>query len=367
MPETLYAAFGDAAHAESAAGALLDHGVPAKDISLVLNEEAKKRVRGYADSPAMGSQPTIVAAGSSGLGTFDPLGNDLRLSGATPPVPGGNQFPIGETAEVDHDLNPAQNDYPRTGSDSPTELSSRPPNSKYDWNPDLDKKSYNDDYERSSSEKMDDEIRQEGDRDRARVDPASVNKENDEGTIADQGAIPNAASGATPTSVTGPTGTSGPGHVAAGAVPGGKEPGHVADVREYDAERAAKAGVTTTTVQDAASGAAKGVAAGLGLGALAAVAAITIPGFGLVLGGGALAAAVAGLAATAGAGAVAGGVVGYLKDQGIPADQIHGYQKAYEDGGAILSVVVEGNDRSKIEDVLQKYGASNVRPFGYAA
>ena len=41
----------------------------------------------------------------------------------------------------------------------------------------------------------------------------------------------------------------------------------------------------------------------------------------------------------AGAGAVAGGVVGYLKDQGIPADQIHDYQKAYEGGGAILNVI----------------------------
>ena len=330
MPETLYAAFADAAHAESAAGALLDHGVAAKDISLVLNEEAKKRVAGYEDAATMGSQPTIPSGAAGATGTFDPLGNDLR--GAVPPIPGGNMFPIGETAEVNADLNPAQNDYPRTGSDSPTELSSRPPNSKYDWNPDLDKKAYNADYERPNSEKMDDEIRLEGDRDRARVDPASFAKENDEGMAA-------------------------------------SSEGHVADVRDagYDAERAAKAGVTTTTVQDAAKGAAKGVGFGLGVGALAAVASIAIPGFGLVLGGGALAAAVAGLAATAGAGAVAGGVVGYLKDQGVPADQIPAYQKAYEDGGAILSVIVEGTDTSTVEGLLAKYGATSVRHFGYAA
>ncbi len=342
MPETVYAAFADATHAESAAGALLDHGVSAKDISLVLNEEAKKRVQGYEDAATLGSQPTIVSGAAGATGTFDPLGNDLR--GALPPIPGGNMFPVGETAEVNADLNPAQNDYPRTGSGSPTELSSRPPNSKYDWNPDLDKKSYDADYERRDSEAGDDEIRLEGDRDRARVDPASFTKENDEGIAADTGANidPDLR------------------HAA----------GHVADVRDagYDAERAAKGGVTTTTIQDAAKGAAKGVGIGLGLGALAAVASIAIPGFGLILGGGALAAAVAGIAATAGAGAVAGGVVGYLVDQGVPADQIPHYQKAYEDGGAILSVSLgEGIDRAKVEDVLQKYGGSNVQNFGYAA
>ncbi len=328
MPETFYAAFADAAHAESAAGALLDHGVSAGDISLVLNEDAKKRVQGYGDAAAMGGQPTIVSGPAGATNAFDPLGNDLRV--AIPPVPGGNLIPVGESVEVATDLNPAQNDYPRTGSDSPTELSSRPPNSKYDWNPDLDKKSYNDDYEGTTSEKVDDEIRLEGDRDRARVDPASVNKENDPGTIDNEDLA------------------------ATSRVPAG----HVAD-------HAAKSGVTTTTIQDAAKGAAKGVGVGIGVGALAAVASIAIPGFGLVLGGGALAAAVAGLAATSGAGAVAGGVVGYLKDQGVPPDQIPHYQEAYEKGGAILTVVLaEGADRNNIQDLLAKYGASNVRPFG---
>ena len=346
MPETIYAAFADSAHAESAAGALIDHGIAADDISLVLNEDAKKRVQGYEDAAAMGSAPTLPSGPTGATGTFDPLGNDLR--GAVPPVPGGNMIPVGESAEVDADLNPAQNDYPRSGSDSPTELSSRPPNSKYDWNPGLDKESYNDDYERSGTEKMDDEIRMEGDRDRARVDPASNVKENDEGQAGDEGI---AASRDVP---------------AAGPPTGG----HVADVRDsgYDAERAAKAGVTTTTIQDAASGASKGVGFGLGIGALAAVASIGIPGFGLVLGGGALAAAIAGIAATAGAGAVAGGVVGYLKDQGVPAEQIPQYQKAYEGGGAILSVVVkEAGDAPRIQGLLDKYGASHAQPFSSGA
>ena len=330
MAHTVYAAFADADHAESAAGALLDHGVPAKSISLVVSEEAKDRIEGREPPPAVGSQTPVVTGPAGATNSLDPLGNELR--GGIPPVP----MPVPK-AEIATDLNPAQNDYPRTGSDSPTELASRPPNSKYDWNPDLDKKAYNADYERTNSEKMDDEIRMEGDRDRARVDPASNVKENDEGTAGDMG-YPTKADAAI---------------------------GHPSDVRDpgYDAERAAKAGVTTTTIQDAAKGAAKGVGYGLGLGALAAVASIAIPGVGLVLGGGALAAAVAGLAASAGAGAVAGGVVGYLKDQGVPGEDIPAYQEAYENGGALIGVVLEEVDGKAVESILGKYGGTRVKTF----
>lgn len=343
MSESIYAAFNDPAQAERAAGALLDHGVPADKISLVVSESAKKKMETWADAPAMGSQPTIVSGPGSSWGVADPLGNEQRLMGATPPIQGGNQFPIGETAEVDHDLNPAQNDYPRSGTNSPTELSSRPPESRYDWNRDLDKKDYNADYESN----VDRENRTEYDRDRERTDPASVRPENDESVTASSEVTPPLARGTDYASAS-------DGHPFPGA--------------DYDHERAAKAGVSTTTIQDAAKGAAKGVGIGLGVGALAAVASIAVPGVGFILGGSALALATAGLAATAGAGAVAGGVVGYLKDQGVPADQITAYQTAYEDGGAILSVECgEAVDRTKVEAVLSKYGASNVKPFGYAA
>ena len=327
MAQTLYAAFADAAHAESAAGALLDHGIAADRISLVVSEKAKKGVEREI------SNPGVVTDANATSREFDPMDQGTR--GPIPTV-GAGAIPNAEPEDVVDDLNPAQNDYPRRGSDSPTELSSRPPNSKYDWNPDLDKKSYNADYERTNSEKMDDEIRMEGERDRARVDPASNVKENDEGLAGDQGIA------ASP-------------DVFDGNVIKGQD-------SAYDAERAAKAGVSTTTITDAAKGAAKGVGFGLGVGALAAVASIAVPGVGLVLGGGALAAAVAALAATTGAGAVAGGVVGYLKDQGVPADQIPVYQKAYEGGGALLSVVLEDETTANVEAILAKYGATDVRP-----
>ena len=50
------------------------------------------------------------------------------------------------------------------------------------------------------------------------------------------------------------------------------------------------------------------------------------------------------------------------------SSKIPHYQDAYEKGGAIVSVSIgDGVDRAKVEDVLHKYGGSNVQNFGYAA
>lgn len=332
---TIYAAFADAGQAESAAGALIDHGVKADDISLVVSEAYKAR-RGTPQDPELNyTQPTRPSGPAGGTNRFDPLGNDLHNS--TPVlIQGANNGPVGETAELD--LNPAQNDYPVGSRDVPTEFSSRPTDSKYDYNPGLDKRDYNADYMAD----VDQENRKEAERDLARRSPDDLSKE------ADEGLDINRPDGSETLDAHGADRTIGP--------------------AAYDPERAAKQGVTTTTIADAASAAKKGVVAGLGVGALAAVAALTIPGFGFIVGGGALATALAGLAASAGAGAVAGGVVGYLKDQGVPANDIPKYQKAYEDGGAILSVHLgEGADRGKIEEILNKYGAERVDRYGYAA
>lgn len=324
MAETIYAAFADPHQAESAAGALLDYGVRADDLSLVVSEEYKKR------HERQDSQPEIVAGTAYRSTQPDPLGNTQRMPPAQ--IPGEGQI-----AGVQNDLNPAQNDYPRTGAESPTELSSRPPNARYDFNPDLDNKGYNKDYLAD----VDRENRSEAARDLARRMPDQQAPEADR-----------------PVTET----TERPAVSGAPATPPATE-------HPYDPERAAKGGVTTTTLGDAASAAKKGVGIGLGVGALAAVAAITIPGFGIVLGGGALATAVAGIAASAGAGAVAGGVVGYLKDQGVPAAEIPKYKDVYDQGGAILQIALgEGQiDRAKIKEVLQKYGAQQVGQYGYAA
>jgi hypothetical protein len=132
------------------------------------------------------------------------------------------------------------------------------------------------------------------------------------------------------------------------------------------AEMAAKQGISTTTPGDAAAGAAKGAGWGLGLGVLAGLASIFVPGFGLVVGGGALATAIAGMAATTAAGAIAGGVYGYLRDQGMPEHIATTYNWAYEHGHAILSVTVPSGDLGEMtaREILEKYGAENINTYG---
>ena len=132
-----------------------------------------------------------------------------------------------------------------------------------------------------------------------------------------------------------------------------------------DVETAAKHGISTTTPEDAGQGAVKGTGIGLGVGILASLAALTIPGVGLVLGGGALAAAFGATALTAGAGAIAGGATGYLKEQGIPADAAERYQGTVTGGGAVLSLNIPSGkvDQATAESVLSKYGAADVNAY----
>ncbi len=135
--------------------------------------------------------------------------------------------------------------------------------------------------------------------------------------------------------------------------------------QDRDPEEAAKQGITTTTPQDAGAGAIKGAGVGLGVGAVAALAALFVPGFGLIVGGGALAAALGGALATTGAGAVAGAVTGYLKDQGMDSAIAADYERSVLDGGALISVAVPSGqvDESTVRSILSKYGAENVYDF----
>ncbi len=132
-----------------------------------------------------------------------------------------------------------------------------------------------------------------------------------------------------------------------------------------DVETAAKHGISTTTPEDAGEGAVKGTGIGLGVGILASLAALAIPGVGLVLGGGALAAALGATALTAGAGAIAGGATGYLKDQGVPADVAERYHGTVTGGGAVLSINVPSGkvDLTEAQTLLSKYGAADLNSY----
>ena len=137
------------------------------------------------------------------------------------------------------------------------------------------------------------------------------------------------------------------------------------DSAASNTDLSAKQGISTTTPEDAGEGAVKGTGIGLGLGILASLAALAVPGFGLVLGGGALAAAIGATALTAGAGAIAGGVTGYLKEQGVPGEAAERYHGTVAGGGAVLSVNLPSGqvDQATAQQVLSKYGAADVNAY----
>lgn len=128
------------------------------------------------------------------------------------------------------------------------------------------------------------------------------------------------------------------------------------------AEAAAKHGISTTTGEDAAAGARKGAAVGLGVGIIAAIASIVVPGFGLVAGSGALATAIAGGLGTTAGGAIAGGVVGYLQDQGVETHVAEEYARDMEAEGALIAIEVPSGkvDLTAAQEIFSKYGGRNV-------
>jgi hypothetical protein len=124
-----------------------------------------------------------------------------------------------------------------------------------------------------------------------------------------------------------------------------------------DIEAVGKAGLTTTTTDDAIAGAAVGGGIGLVAGVLASAIALTVPGIGIILAGGALAAALGATAATAAAGAVAGGVAGYLQDMGMTEQAASGIASRIGEGDYLLSVRVDTTRLAEVEQLLIKYNA----------
>ena len=121
-------------------------------------------------------------------------------------------------------------------------------------------------------------------------------------------------------------------------------------------------GISTTTGRDAAKGAAEGAGLGVGLGILLGLAAVAIPGIGLVAGAGALVASLT--AATAAAGAVAGGAYGFLNDMGLPPHVVTHLQNHLQSGGPILSIgVTPSVPQTEIIELLEKYGATSAQAF----
>lgn len=125
-------------------------------------------------------------------------------------------------------------------------------------------------------------------------------------------------------------------------------------------ETVGKEGITFSTPQDAAAGAAVGGGIGLVTGLLAAAAALAIPGVGIVLSGGILATALGAAAATAAAGAAAGGVAGYLTDMGMPQQAAQNAASRLTEGDYLVTVDADTSRYDEIRQILFKYNAAGV-------
>jgi len=284
MPNTLYAAFNDATMAEKAAGALLDHGVRAEDLSLVQHESRYQNMpTTVAEDTGVSpnvygemSGATTMSPGVAGAGTYVP-----PVAETTPPIT--NTGPYVDTTEnnmVD-------------GSDGMTVTRAE---------------SYMEEDDFATARNQAEYDRETHNTDKVYKNPAD---------------------------------------------------------EAIHTEQAAKHGISTTTGADAGAAAITGGAWGLGVGAVAALASLLIPGVGIVVGGGALATAIAGLVATTGGGAVVGAVTGYLKDQGVEEHVAQKYGETVSGGGAILAVNVPSGDVDEplARQLLEKYGAMNVNSY----
>jgi len=289
MGNTLYASFPDPAHAEKAAGALLDHGVRPEDLSVVRSHDGRAETTNYGTST------------TTSMGRSDVSDREGLIGG----IAGGSGLDSGQL--------------------------------------------------------IDQAARREGDATRADLDSAA---ERPAGTTNYAGNYPNDVN--TPSATVSSTSRD----TDLGSHRGDAD--HHPDVVDTsgDVEAAAKHGISTTTAADAGAGAIKGTVVGAGIGVLAALASLVVPGVGLVLGGGALAAGLGAVAASAGAGALSGAVTGYLKDQGVDEHAAHAYHETVAGGGALLAVSLPSGDVQEAEarGILEKYGASNLNsyvPRGY--
>ena len=127
-----------------------------------------------------------------------------------------------------------------------------------------------------------------------------------------------------------------------------------------EVEKDAATGITTTTAEDFSKGAVIGGAAGMGLGVLAGLAILFVPGLGLVAGGGALATAIAATATTGAAGALVGGLAGYMRDMGVEGEVPDYFEQDYADDYIIVAVTprADGLTTTEIANLADKYHAT---------
>jgi len=125
--------------------------------------------------------------------------------------------------------------------------------------------------------------------------------------------------------------------------------------KDFAVEKQTKAPEGTTT------GATSGAVIGGGLGWLAGIGALAIPGLGPLIAAGPIVAALAG----AGAGGVLGGLAGALVGMGIPEYEAKRYEGRVKEGGILLSVHCDNSEWTKrAKNILEQTGAEDVSSTG---